>query len=125
VIHPCLSFFQQEFCNTLDSSPPISPTPEQPEVKQEVKPEAPKDKTSTVPTPVALNDMSAIQDILQLLKALYSISTSSAYDFGDGRFLIEGGGNSRLEEKGLSSDARRLGNSSCPPSFPQPPPRLP
>lgn len=97
MIHPCLSFLQQEFCNTLDSSPPISPTPDQPEVKQEVKPEVPKDKTSTVPTPGAVNDMSAIQDILQLLKVLYSISTSSAYDFGDGKFLNEGGENSRIK----------------------------
>ena len=46
-----------------------------------------KDKSSTVPTPVAVNDISAIEDILQLLKALYSISTSSAYDFGDGEFV--------------------------------------
>ena len=93
---PCLSFLQQEFCNTLDSSPPTSPGLDKPEVKQEVKPEVQKDKSSTVPTPVAVNDMSAIQDILQLLKVLYSVSTSSAYDFGDGKFLGEGGRNSRV-----------------------------
>lgn len=68
----------------------------------------PKDKSSTVPTPVAVDDMSAIQDILQLLKVLYSVSTSSAYDFGDGKFLNEGGRNSRVGKKGISSDARPL-----------------
>ena len=113
---PCLSFLQQEFCNTLDSSPPTSPGLDKPEVKQEVKPEVQKDKSSTVPTPVAVNDMSAIQDILQLLKVLYSVSTSSAYDFGDGKFLGEGGRNSRVGDKGLSSNARTL--------YPPPPSRF-
>ena len=103
---PCLPFLQQEFCNTLDSSPPTSPGLDKPEVKQEIKPEVPK--SSTVPTPVAGNDMSAVQDILQLLKVLYSVSTSSAYDFGDGKFLGEGGRNSRVSDKGLSSNARTL-----------------
>ena len=65
-----------------------------------------KDKSSTVPTPVAVNDMSAIQDILQLLKVLYSVSTSSAYDFGDGKILGEGGRNSSVGDTGLSSNAR-------------------
>lgn len=79
--------FLQEFCNTLDSSPPTSPALDKPEVKQEVKQEVTKDKSSTVSTPAGVNDISTIEDILQLLKALYSISTSSAYDFGDGKFL--------------------------------------
>lgn len=113
----CFSFLQQEFCNTLDSSPPTSPGLDKPEVEQEVKPEVPKDKSSTVPTPVAVNDMSAIQDILQLLKVLYSVSTSSAYDFGDGKFLNQGGRNNRLDDKGLSSNTRRHGNPSSPPSL--------
>ena len=118
---PCLSFLQQEFCNTLDSSPPISPTLDQPEVKQEVTPEVQKDKSSSVPTPVAVNDMSAIQDILQLLKVLYSVSISSAYDFGDGMFLNEeAGGNTRVDEKDVSSDALRLGNPCFLPCFPSP-----
>ena len=105
---PCLSFLQQEFCNTLDSSPPTSPGLDKPEVQQEVKPEAPKDKSSTVPTPVAVNDMSAIQDILQLLKVLCSVSTSSAYDFGDGKVLNERRRNNRVDDKGLSSSALSL-----------------
>lgn len=105
---PCLSFLQQEFCNTLDSSPPTSPGLDKPEVEQEVKPEVQKDKSSTIPTPVAVNDMSAIQDILQLLKVLYSVSTNSAYDFGDGKFSGEGETYSRMHDKGLSSNARPL-----------------
>ena len=87
---PCffiLFYFLKEFCNTLDSSPPTSPPPDKPEVKQEVKQEVTKDKSSTAPTAAGVNDISAIEDILQLLKALYSISTSSAYDFGDGKIL--------------------------------------
>ena len=81
----CSFISEQEFCNALDSSPPSSPPLEKPEVKKEVKPEVKQDKSSTDPTPV--DDISAVEDILQLLKALYSISTSSAYDFGeDGRF---------------------------------------
>ena len=80
----------------------------------------PKDKSSTVSTPVAVNDMSAIQDILQLLKVLYSVSTSSAYDFGGGKYLNEGGENSRVDENGLSYDACRRGNPSCLPSFSPP-----
>ena len=82
-----LFYFLKEFCNTLDSSPPTSPAPDKPEVKQEVKQEVTKDKSSTAPTPAGVNDISAIEDILQLLKALHSISTSSAYDFGDGKIL--------------------------------------
>ena len=40
-----------------------------------------QDKTSTEPAPV--DDISAVEDILQLLKVLNSISTSSAHDFGE------------------------------------------
>lgn len=71
----------QEFCNNLDSSPPSSPPFEKPVLKQEVKQEVKQDKTSTEPTPV--DDISAVEDILQLLKVLNSISTSSAHDFGE------------------------------------------
>ena len=71
----------QEFCNNLDSSPPSSPPFEKPLLKQEVKQEVKQDKTSTEPAPV--DDISAVEDILQLLKVLNSISTSSAHDFGE------------------------------------------
>lgn len=71
----------QEFCNNLDSSPPSSPPFEKPVLKQEVKQEVKQDKTSTEPAPV--DDISAVEDILQLLKVLNSISTSSAHDFGE------------------------------------------
>ena len=79
-------FYQQEFCNTLESSPPTSPLHEKPEVKQEVKQEtAKKEKSVTESTaPSVATDISAIEDILQLLKVLYGISTNSAYDFGEG-----------------------------------------
>lgn len=42
-----------------------------------------KDVTETTAPSVA-TDISAIEDILQLLKVLYGISTNSAYDFGEG-----------------------------------------
>ena len=78
--------FLQEFCNTLESSPPTSPPLEKPEVTQEVKQEtAKKDKSVTESTaPSVATDISAIEDILQLLNVLYGISTNSAYDFGEG-----------------------------------------
>lgn len=71
-------------------SPPDSPRLdlEEPEVKQEVKPEVQQGKRSTGTTPVGVHDISTIEDILQLLKVLYSISTNSAYDFGeDGKYF--------------------------------------
>ena len=77
----CSFLYCQEFCNNLDSSPPSSPPFEKPVLKQEVKQEVKQDKTSTEPAPV--DDISAVEDILQLLKVLNSISTSSAHDFGE------------------------------------------
>ena len=54
-------------------------------MKQEVKQEtAKKDKSATDSVPTGAADISAIEDILQLLRVLYGISTSSAYDFGEG-----------------------------------------
>lgn len=43
-----------------------------------------KTKSSSDSAPVGVTDTSAIEDILQLLKVLYGISTNSAYDFGEG-----------------------------------------
>lgn len=78
-------FYRQEFCNSLDSSPPTSPPVEKPEAKQEGKPEeVKKDKSVSNSVPADATDISAIEDILQLLKVLYSISTTSAFHFGEG-----------------------------------------
>lgn len=52
-----------------------------------MKQEATKEEKSAG-RPVAVStvstDISAIEDILQLLKVLYGISTTSAFDFGEG-----------------------------------------
>ena len=79
--------FLQEYCDSLDSTPPSSPPPEPPEGGQEVKQEATKKEKSAgdpVAVPTVSTDISAVEDILQLLKVLYSISTTSAFDFGEG-----------------------------------------
>ena len=72
----------------MDSSPPpTSPTPiEKQEVKQEVKQDTAKkpDKSITDSFATDVTGISAIEDILQLLKVLYCLSTNSAYDFGEG-----------------------------------------
>lgn len=51
-----------------------------------MKQEATKKEKSADPVavPTVSTDISAIEDILQLLKVLYSISTTSAFDFGEG-----------------------------------------
>ena len=70
----------------MDSSPPpTSPAPiEKPEVKQEVKQDtAKKDQSITDSFAANVTGISAIEDILQLLKVLYCLSTTSAYDFGE------------------------------------------
>lgn len=70
----------------MDSSPPpTSPAPiEKPEVEQEVKQDtAKKDQSITDSFATNVTGISAIEDILQLLKVLYCLSTTSAYDFGE------------------------------------------
>lgn len=52
-----------------------------------MKQEATKKEKSAgdpVAVPTVSTDISAVEDILQLLKVLYSISTTSAFDFGEG-----------------------------------------
>lgn len=52
-----------------------------------MKQEATKKEKSAggpVAVPTVSTDISAIEDLLQLLKVLYSISTTSAFDFGEG-----------------------------------------
>ncbi|XP_068683255.1 E3 ubiquitin-protein ligase HECTD1-like isoform X4 [Montipora foliosa] len=76
-----------EFCDTLDPSLPTSPPAEDPEDTQEVKQEATrKGKLASDPVPASASstDVSAVEDILRLLKVLYGISTNSAYGFGEG-----------------------------------------
>lgn len=72
----------------MDSSPPpTSPAPiEKQEVKQEMKQDMAKkpDKSITDSFATDITGISAVEDILQLLKVLYCLSTNSAYDFGEG-----------------------------------------
>ena len=52
-------------------------------MKQEVT-KTEKSAGDPVAVPTVSTDISAVEDILQLLKVLYSISTTSAFDFGEG-----------------------------------------